>query len=107
MPFAWLLSSLLILSVATIILGYVPKYGNPVDPYTLGLDLVTRIHLLLFCVGIFSACLWPFFTIQMVVASGFKTFSENKIPVLLFISGLVGYLLFAFTMNPYFSWIMD
>lgn len=107
MPFAWFLSSLLILAVATIILGYVPKSGKPVDPYALGLDLLSRIHLLLFCAGIFSVCLWPFFTIQMVVTSGLKTFAENKIQVLLFISGVVGYLLFAFIMNPYFSWLMD
>ncbi len=106
-PFAWFLSFLTILAVATFKLGYVPKCGNPIDPYLLGLDLLSLIHLLLLCATFFAVFLWPFITIETINVSGFRAFHENRFQILFFAIGVGGCLIVRTAFGPYIAWVLD
>jgi hypothetical protein len=43
-PFLWFLAFLIIILLGTIKLGYVPQYGNIIDPYALKIGAITKAH---------------------------------------------------------------
>ena len=105
-PFIWFLSFLLILIIGIIHFGYIPKEGNPVDPYKLGLDLLN-----IFCglCGVFAYVafyLWMLMSIILIIFFR-KKYTFNKTATFLFIISVLGFFVFRYGFPDVFGWVLD
>ena len=91
-PFLWFISFLYVLVKGIFYLGYIPKYGNPVDPYELGLvDWVYDIEVWLTVLSFMSFFLWILITGVIYLFFRDKV-AFNKASVILFMVGIGGFL---------------
>lgn len=105
-PFAWLCSLLLILFIGVFHFGYVPKYGNPVDPYALGLDWIYSFEVWLALFGFISFFVWPVLTVILYIFFKNKIVM-NKLSIILFIIGIAGFFIFRYGFSETFLWVVD
>jgi hypothetical protein len=105
-PFAWLISFLIMLIIGTIHFGYVPKYGNPIDPYALGLDWINIIELWLGFLGYLSFFIWPLLTAILYIFFRNKI-TLNKLSMLMFFIGITGFFIFRYGFSEAFLWVVD
>jgi hypothetical protein len=105
-PFIWFISFLLILLIGTINLGYVPKYGNLIDPYALNIDILSSLHV--FCAFLAYIAFYLWLTLSAIFLVFFKKeFSLNKLSTVLFIIGVVGFFIFKYIFTDVFLWVVD
>lgn len=105
-PFLWLISFLLVLMIGTIKLGYIPEYGDHIDPYALNLHLLSLIHFWLYVLSIFAFFLWLAGTAVIMVFFGKKGYL-NILSTALFITGTAGFFIFKYGFREYFAWVFD
>jgi hypothetical protein len=105
-PFAWLCSLLLILVIGVFHFGYIPKYGNPIDPYALGLDWIYFFEVWLALLSFLSFFTWPLLTVMMYLLFKDK-FAWNKLSIVFFITGIVGFFIFKYGFPETFLWVVD
>jgi hypothetical protein len=103
-PFLWFLAFLMIILLGTIKLGYVPKYGNIIDPYALKIGAITKAH---FFLGISALLAFYIWLVMSAIFFFIKGFSFNKITTILFFVGVIGYLTFKYLFPNVFAWVMD
>lgn len=105
-PFIWFLSFLLILTMGIIHIGYVPKYGNPIDPYALNLDVISYLHFIFGLCAYLAFYLWIGMSIILVIFFK-KKFSFHRASTILFIIGVSGFFIFRYIFPDVFGWILD
>ena len=106
MPFVWFMLFLSILMVGTIHLGYIPKYGNHIDPDALNISTLSTIHLISAFFAYLAFYLW--ILISIIMKYYFKmNFSLNRITTIFFFIGVLGFFVFKFIFKQYFLWVMD
>jgi len=105
-PFAWLCSLLLILFIGICHFGYVPQSGNPVDPYSLGLDWIYSFEVWLGLFGFLSFFLWPLVTVMLHIFYR-NMIVFNKLSVILFLVGTIGFFVFRYGFTAIFLWVAD
>ncbi|OYU95574.1 MAG: hypothetical protein CFE21_10550 [Bacteroidetes bacterium B1(2017)] len=105
-PFFWFISFLTMIIIGTIKLGSIPKYGNHIDPYALGLDSLNLIEVVLSILGLFSFILWLVLTPILYYFFKNKT-SLNKSSIVLCIIGVLGFIVFRFIFTETFLWVVD
>lgn len=103
-PFIWFSCFLLILTIGIVHFGYVPKEGNPVDPYKLGLDWLSIIITIFSFIAYISFYLWILISI-IILLKREKLF--NKISTILFIIGVSGFFIFKYLFPEVFGWVLD
>jgi hypothetical protein len=104
-PFAWLLSFLTILLIATIHFGYIPKYGNPIDPSALGLDQIEYVEVILAFCAFISFFIWTFLSLIFIF---FKSKIQlSKLPIFLFVIGVCGFFVLRYEFTDIFLWVVD
>jgi len=105
-PFAWFVCFLIILFAGIIHFGYVPKEGNPVDPYKLGLDWLSMI-LTICSVGAYMAFyLWT--AMSLIFMAFFRSKKLlNRNTTILFTIGVAGFFLFKYLFPDVFGWVLD
>ena len=102
-PFAWLISFLLMLIIGTIHFGYIPRYGNIVDPYSLGLGWINIIEVALFFLSFLSFFLWPIFSAILF----FNKEALSKISIIMYLVGVSSFFIFKYIFTSAFEWVMD
>ena len=105
-PFIWFVLFLIILIAGTIHFGEIPQYGNPIDPYALGLDNVSLAALLFFILGHLSFFLWLILTTVIYIFFRNKIVL-NKLSIILFLIGIGGFLIFKYGFTETFLWVFD
>jgi hypothetical protein len=105
-PFLWLISFLVILTIGTIHFGYIPKAGNPVDPYALGLDSINRFEVGLVLLSFIAFFLYIPLTILLYILSKQKA-NPNNLSLILFTIGVGGFLIFRYIFTDVFLWVAD
>ena len=106
LPFIWFLSFLIILAIGIIHFGYLPKYGNLVDPYALNIRYLSLFSF--FC----GLCAYVAFYLWIVMSIIFitflrKEFSFNRTTTILFIIGVLGFFVFRYLFSDVFAWVID
>jgi hypothetical protein len=105
-PFAWLLLFLSILAVGTFKLGYVPAYGNRIDPGDLHINLLLVIHAVCLVLAVFAVIGWMI--LSFILYSFYKGYSMfNKITWRLFIIGITGFFIFKYLFPGTFAWVLN
>jgi hypothetical protein len=105
-PFVWLLSFLTILTIGTFRLGYVPQYGNVVDPYALHIGVLELLHNILFVVSIIAFFGW--ISVTIILFSFHKgSFVLNKTALVLFIIAVTGFIIFQYVFPGIGAWVFD
>jgi hypothetical protein len=105
-PFLWFISFLFILMIGTIKLGYIPEYGDQIDPYALNLHSLSFIHFWLFILSFFAFFLWLTGTVVIMIFFRKKD-SLNNLSTALFITGTAGFFIFKYGLTDYFAWVFD
>jgi hypothetical protein len=105
-PFIWFIFFLTMVIIGTIYFGNIPKYGNPIDPYALGLDWINIFEAFFSVLGIISFFLWPLLTIILYIFFRNKIIL-NKLSIILFIIGIVGFFVFKYGFTETFLWVAD
>ena len=105
-PFVWFISFLSILIIGTIKLGYIPEYGNIIDPEALKIKTLGLFHFLFFMAAYCSFYLWIIFSIVLVVLYK-RRFIPNTLSLILFLIGVLGYFIFKFVFSKNFLWVFD
>ncbi|MGG9962509.1 hypothetical protein [Ferruginibacter sp. SUN106] len=105
-PLVWFLSFLSILAIGTFKLGYIPQYGNPVDPDTLHIGGLELLHSILFMMSIIAFFGW--ITVTIILLSFYKnSFVFNKTALVLFAIGVTGFLVFKYVFPGFGAWVFD
>ena len=105
-PFIWFVLFLIILIIGTIHFGEIPKYGNLTDPYALDLDKISLVEALFSFLGYLSFFLWPLLTAIIYIFFRNKIIM-NKLSIILFIIGIVGFFIFRYGFSETFLWVVD
>ena len=95
----WTGCTLLIIGVATIKLGHLPRYGYDPAPAQLGLSWYTLLNMLLFVAAGFNAIIWP-----LILLAYPKTYKVNYYSVAAYLLGFISVFLLGFA--P-FEWYFD
>lgn len=106
-PIAWLFSLLIILLIGSFYLGYIPKYGNHFDPYSIGLAWIGFFECCLCLFTFFSFLIWPVFTGSILSIPNEKNIVLNKLSVILYITGLISVIIFRYSFSEFFLWVED
>jgi hypothetical protein len=104
-PFAWLLLFLAILGIGTVHLGYIPQYGNHIDPDSLNIHFLGFLHMIFGLLGTASTCVWV--TLAAIMISSTPKIALRKIPTILFFIGVGGFFLFKYAFTEQFLWVFD
>lgn len=105
-PFVWLVVFLTILGVGTISLGYIPEYGNKIDPSALSLDFLGYFNFIFWVLGFIGFWFWIVLTMVMIVFFKVKI-TTIKTSTIFFIVGATGYFLFNNVYTANFLWVFD
>lgn len=105
-PFVWLISFLIILFIGIIHFGYVPKEGNPVDPYKLGLDWLTIIMTICFVGAYIAFYLWIILSVIIFTLIK-KRQVFNKVTTVMFFIGVLGFFIFRYLFPSVWGWVLD
>lgn len=105
-PFVWFSVFLMILMIGIFKLRSLPKYGYSDDPNSLGIDLLSRIHLISAVSAYVAYYLWLVFTICWI-AFFKKKFFIHKPSTILFFIGISGFFVFKYFFPEIFKWVMD
>jgi len=105
-PFIWFVSFLLILLIGIFHFGYIPKYGNSVDPYALNLRNLSLFSFLCGFLAYIAFYTWIGMSIIFLLFFK-KKFSFNKTTTILFIIGVLGFFIFKYLFSDVFAWVID
>lgn len=104
-PFIWFITFLIMLFIGISHFGFVPKEGNPVDPYKLGLDWLSVVITICSAFAYIAFFLWIGLGITIIFLR--KKGSFNKTTTILFIIGVSGFLIFKYLYPEVFGWVLD
>lgn len=109
LPLLWLLN-LLMLAIGAYELGEIPRYGNIRDPSSLDLWVVealgvVNIFLPMICMP--DIVLYPILIISSIVRKDRKLEKVEFVGFGLFVTGVIGLLLFGYVFSSQFEWILD
>jgi hypothetical protein len=105
-PFIWLTCFLVMLLIGIIHFGYIPKEGNPVDPYKLGLDWLSVIITICSVCAYIAFYLWIALCVVLIIFFKGKELI-NRNTTILFIIGMSGFFIFKYLFSEVFRWVLD
>lgn len=104
-PFIWFIFFVIILLIGTLKLGYVPKYGNVIDPYALNLELLSIIHVITATLSYLAVFVWILLTGILIILK--RQIIINRTSFVFLLIGLVGFIIFKFFFTQIFLWVFD
>jgi hypothetical protein len=105
-PFIWLILILTILFIGFFKLGYFPKYGNIIDPNTLGLRLLNILSVIVLFGSFISCIIWTLIVIYIISQEkGLNIFKTA--PTFLFFIGISGFIILNYIFTDYYLWVLD
>jgi hypothetical protein len=105
-PFLWLVSFVTILCVGTIRLGYIPKYGNRIDPDALNINFLSLVQAILAILAYIAFFLWIVIT-SLLVSYFRKKITPNRVSIYLFLIGVISFFILKYIFTEYFLWVED
>lgn len=104
-PFLWFMSFITILAIGMIKLGHVPKYGNPLDPTSLNMNVLSVFSFLCGLCAYISFYLW--IGMSLILLFFRSNYSFHKLNTVLFFIGVGGFFVFKYLFPDVFAWVID
>ena len=92
--------------IGTYNFGETPVYGKHPDPYSLGINWLSAIGLIIATIGFFVVPVLLVMTINSLI-KGNKIFLIDKVFLLFGALSIAGFFILKYGFSSFFSWIMD
>jgi len=105
-PFTWFILFISILAIGTFKLGYIPAYGNRIDPGDLHINFLVILHAIFLVLAVFAVISWV--ALSIIIYSFYKGYSLfNKTTLRLFFIGIGGFVVFKYIFPGTFAWVLN
>lgn len=105
-PFIWLILFLIVLVTGSFSIGHMPEYGDPIDPGSFNIRSLSFMHFVFYILSFISFFLWIIITTIVLMFFRKKIYLQ-KIPTVLFITGVAGFFIFKYAFTDNFLWVFD
>lgn len=105
LPIAWSISCISLISIASIKLGHLPRYGVDPDPTAMGYEYFEFFSTILVLLGFAAVVVWPIMLVVLLLSV--KQYSPELFDIIIFIAGIVSFFTLKFVFTPQFLWFND